>query len=172
MTNTELLVGNMEWISKTARRFVKQDDLADDLASQTVELALASIDSFVGTAHKMKGWLFVIMKNALLKDRRGDRVLGKSVPIWRTPYGNDDIEDPSAIDPADVHGENDMVEAIYDAVESLPIVFRETMLLRIDGYPDAEIAKKQGIPEGTVRSRIFRARALLEDSINNIGIEV
>ena len=57
------------------------------------------------------------------------------------------------------------------AVHRLPAVFRETILLHYyQGLGIAEIAQALGLPEGTVSSRLSRARKKLEGLLKEEGI--
>lgn len=61
----------------------------------------------------------------------------------------------------------ELESAVLYAVDTLPKELRDSLLLReIDGLSYAEIAVAMHCPVGTVRSRIFRARAVLDQEIN------
>ncbi len=59
-------------------------------------------------------------------------------------------------------------DQVLDAVESLPAIFREVVILRyMEGLSCVEIASRMNIPEGTVRSRLCRADGML---IRKLGV--
>ncbi len=59
---------------------------------------------------------------------------------------------------------DDLARVLREALESLDDTHREVFILReVEGLPHAEIAKKLGIPEGTVWSRLSYARRMLRD---------
>lgn len=63
----------------------------------------------------------------------------------------------------------ELESAVLTAVNTLPEELRDSLLLReIDGLSYAAIAGIMHCPVGTVRSRIFRARAVLEQGINAV----
>ena len=51
--------------------------------------------------------------------------------------------------------------AMRDAIDQLPEVQRQAILLRMDGWKVKEIAERQGVSEGTVKSRLNYARIKL-----------
>jgi RNA polymerase sigma-70 factor (ECF subfamily) len=61
-------------------------------------------------------------------------------------------------------------EVVADAIAKLPVVYREALVLRdIEGLAYEEIAEILGIPGGTVRSRINRARIMLKDKLKGFA---
>ena len=64
-----------------------------------------------------------------------------------------------------------MKDAVNQAFQNLPDEIRSTLSLReYDGLSYEEIAKVQNCPIGTVRSRIFRARQLILEFMNQENI--
>jgi RNA polymerase sigma-70 factor (ECF subfamily) len=73
--------------------------------------------------------------------------------------------DPQAIDPLQATLRADESRVLADAVATLPLPFREVLVLReLEELSYKEIARVAGIPMGTVMSRLARARALLQRS--------
>jgi RNA polymerase sigma factor (sigma-70 family) len=71
---------------------------------------------------------------------------------------SDWIEDPAPLPPA-ILGKKGTVAAVREAIEVLPVEFRETLVLReLEGLSYKEIAEVSGVPLGTVMSRLARAR--------------
>ena len=61
-------------------------------------------------------------------------------------------------------------EVVMKAVHSLPAAFRETILLYYyQGYGISEIAQMLDLPEGTISSRLSRARKKLEEILKDEG---
>jgi len=57
-------------------------------------------------------------------------------------------------------------------IDQMPAVFRTVFVMRnIEGMPAREAADCLGIPESTVRTRLFRARALLRDTLERDGVD-
>ena len=61
----------------------------------------------------------------------------------------------------------DDVEVVRQALETLPALFREAIVLReLEGCSYKEIADIAGVPVGTVMSRLARARRLLQTALS------
>lgn len=66
----------------------------------------------------------------------------------------------------DMYDRLDLAPAIQKAIEQLDPAFREVVVLSdVEGFSYEEIATTLGIPLGTVRSRLFRARRHLQESL-------
>jgi len=105
----------------------------------------------------LKGWLFVIMRNAWLNQVRHEN----SGPHFV------DLDNESPIDevqenPHVVYLRNLEREQVRQAIGSLPDAYREIVVLRdIEGFTYQEIATVLDCPAGTVMSRLGRARGKL-----------
>ena len=73
-------------------------------------------------------------------------------PIW-TPHG-----DPAVV--------NERVNHVWRAIDGLPEKLRLPLVLfGIDGHDIAEVSRLLGLPEGTVKSRLFYARERMKESL-------
>lgn len=134
---------------------------SEDLVQEAILKAWRAWDSYeLGT--NCKAWLLTILRNAFVnefrqKKRRPD------------PVDYDDVEERpvwSQLKEEDPEGEffdSIIDEEIVEAIEELPDEFRVTLVLSdVDGLSYREISEELGIPEGTVKSRLFRARRRLQ----------
>jgi RNA polymerase sigma-70 factor (ECF subfamily) len=152
---------------------------AEDLVQETFLRAYRSWEQYTpGTS--AKSWLFTICRNTFLRqrerERRRDEVVeraaresdGPSVPGGELP-----LFMPAA--QSDPEGElfRDMIdESILNAIERLPADFRDAVVLSdLEGLSYAEIASVLDIPVGTVKSRLFRGRRLLQQELYSYAIE-
>ncbi|HEX9104562.1 MAG TPA: sigma-70 family RNA polymerase sigma factor [Polyangia bacterium] len=131
---------------------------ADDLVQETYARALAAAARFVAGSN-VKAWLFRILHNAFvdLYRRRRDR---------RTDGGLDGETDPAAGDRRQHELEQHQARAVVgheleEALMSLTEEARLAVLLDLQGFTEAEMAELLGCAPGTVKSRLFRARAAL-----------
>jgi RNA polymerase sigma-70 factor (ECF subfamily) len=66
----------------------------------------------------------------------------------------------------DMYARLDLGPAIQNAIAQLDPSFREVVVLSdVEGFSYEEIAETLGVPLGTVRSRLFRARRYLQESL-------
>jgi RNA polymerase sigma factor (sigma-70 family) len=131
-------------------------DAADDLAAETFVRAFAARERFrAGECDTARAWVFAIATN-LMRDeaRRGRR---RVVALGRL------AAEPSAAQPA-VRDATD--PALAAALDALREEEREAVLLLAWGELSyEEIARVTGVRPGTVRSRLNRARARLQEAL-------
>ncbi|NGZ77967.1 sigma-70 family RNA polymerase sigma factor [Saccharibacillus sp. VR-M41] len=126
-------------------------DLADDIAQDTFVKAYGALDSFRGEA-RVKTWLLAIVRNTAFTGRRS--AFARRVRLQADPPGK------SRESAEDEYMRRSDREEIWNAVMKLPDRYREVLVLDLKhGLPLTETAKLLGIAEGTVKSRLHRARA-------------
>lgn len=105
-------------------------------------------------------WLLGIAKRQLHTHTRGKR-------LPQVPLGQDTTEIPAEQDdPAELVVSADMTAALVDALDALPSDLTEVVRLAwLHELPYDEIAPVIGIPVGTVKSRVSRARRMLRDEL-------
>lgn len=141
---------------------------AEDLVQDTLLRAYQGIGGFDG-AHP-RAWLLTIMRNAHINKNRRRRpaLLGDQDAAYERLAAADGLgaETPEAI----VVGET-FDAVVSEALAALPDRFRQVvMLVDVDGLSYAEAAQALGIPEGTVMSRLHRARARMRQRLVAAGL--
>ncbi|MEV4540121.1 RNA polymerase sigma factor SigM [Micromonospora echinaurantiaca] len=138
------------------------DALQDALLSAHRAAARFRGDSAVTT------WLHRIVVNACL-DRIRRRQAHPTVPL---PDGVRDRESGSAtggVEPAAPAPDHDTALVVRDALAALPVEQRAALVLvDVQGYPVAEVARMLGVAEGTVKSRCARGRARLATMLGHL----
>jgi RNA polymerase sigma-70 factor (ECF subfamily) len=138
---------------------------AEDLVQETYLRAVRAANQ-PETDSNLKAWLFVIMRNAWLNvirhNHNGRRIFD---------FENDEPEPGVATDrmsnPHVVYLRKLELEQVRDAIEKLPDVYREIVVLRdIEGFSYQEIATVLNCPAGTVMSRLGRAREKLREVLS------
>lgn len=130
---------------------------AEDLVQETYVRA-ASAAHLPGHDSNLKGWLFVIMRNAWLNQVRHKKSGPRFVDLDTRETPVSDAPDTPHV----VYMRKLEREQVRRAIESLPEAHREIVVLRdIEGFTYQEIATVLDCPAGTVMSRLGRARGKL-----------
>jgi RNA polymerase sigma-70 factor (ECF subfamily) len=135
---------------------------AEDLVQETYAKALKGFASFQpGT--NFRAWIFRILRNTFLTSRTGLKV-GNQVPLETEEQ---ELRLPiSGETPETILLERASQEMLWDALEGLPVIFREVVLLcDLEEMSYQEIAATLSVPIGTVMSRLARARRALREAL-------
>jgi RNA polymerase sigma-70 factor (ECF subfamily) len=161
---------NLDAVYRFALRLTGSPADAEDLVQETFLRAWRSWDHYTpGT--KAKSWLFTIARNAFLRQRQQDSRRTTVIQEASTP-------DAPLFLPAyqeDPEGEffgGIVDETILAHIDKIPEEFREVVLLSdLEGLSYAEIADVLHVPLGTVKSRLFRGRKLLQQALYDYARE-
>jgi RNA polymerase sigma-70 factor (ECF subfamily) len=157
-----LVVKHQRRIARHLARYAKAAGDVEDLVQETFIRAYRGLASFRGDS-AFYSWLYRIATNAALNHlerRRGDVLLGDDAPEERAEAFEPGVSD--AEDPERTLMAKQIAETVQRAVARLQPELAEALTLyEIEGKTYAEIAGMLGIPIGTVRTRIFRAREFI-----------
>jgi RNA polymerase sigma-70 factor (ECF subfamily) len=176
MDRTELFeqeaLKHLDALYRTALRMTRNPQDAEDLVQDTYLRAYRFFDQFEpGT--NLRAWLFKILTNSYINIHRRAAAEPKNTSI-------DETEDFSLYQQMARDGRDGStgseVEAevldrfaeddIREAIENLPEAFRMTVLLAdVEGFSYKDIAEITGVSKGTVMSRLFRGRRLLQKAL-------
>jgi len=170
----------MPWMGavyRFAARLTRGDDeAAQDLVQETYLRAFRAWHQFErGT--NCRSWLFTICKNTFLRER--ERV-GTQREITESELNADtemiaaatSFERTLGGPPAADLFEHVLDEQVVSAIDALPEDFRDVLILSdLGDLTYGEIAEVTSIPVGTVKSRLFRARRLLQQSLVSHAID-
>jgi RNA polymerase sigma-70 factor (ECF subfamily) len=146
-------------------RYTYDVEDARDVTQDVFIKVYGALDSF-DPHFKFSTWLFRIAGNAAIDHLRRRRV--RTLPLERPP-GEDG--EARSVDPPETrpnpHEEltrQRLRAALAEAIDRLPDDYRELISLRHYGeMPYEEIAELKGMPLGTVKNKLFRARQALRD---------
>ena len=149
-------------------KYVKDIQLAEDIAQESFFKAYKSIDSFREES-AFYTWLYRITANTainyLSSKKRKSELLEADVSN-RERESIDIFDIPGGESPEDILNANSLREDIFKNMSNLPEEIRTAVTLReFEGLSYEEIAEILGCPLGTVRSRIFRARQYLMENL-------
>jgi RNA polymerase sigma-70 factor (ECF subfamily) len=127
---------------------------AEDLVQETYVKGLKGFSSFQSGTN-FRAWMYRILRNTFLTSRTGLKATA-TVPL----DAEDSPELPAAVDtPETILIERSQHQLLREAMEALPLHFREILLLcEVEEMSYHEIADTLSIPVGTVMSRLSRAR--------------
>ena len=167
----EFTAAALPWLPNVKRfalSLTRNESDADDIVQETYLRAHRYWGSFKeGTDSDCRKWLLTICRNAFNTAVQRE---GKSVAV-----DDDELESLAAarahnaarsagVD--DMYARLDLGPAIQNAIAQLDPNFREVVVLSdVEGFSYEEIAETLGVPLGTVRSRLFRARRYLQESL-------
>ncbi|HUK13330.1 MAG TPA: sigma-70 family RNA polymerase sigma factor [Thermoanaerobaculaceae bacterium] len=159
---------------KTALRLTRSSEDAEDLLQETYLKAFRHYASFQpGT--NLKAWLFKILKNTFINEYRRRKQLPAQVDFaeLEETFESALVSNDSG---ATRTPEDELMEASLDsevrrALVALPHNYKVVVLLAdIEGYAYKEIADILAIPVGTVMSRLYRGRRMLERALLSFGV--
>jgi RNA polymerase sigma factor (sigma-70 family) len=137
-------------------------DAADDIVAETFLLAFRQRDSYDQTRADARPWLYGIATNLIGRHRRAEIRLYRAMA--RT--GADPVMEAFTDQVDDRVSASMASRQVAAALARLPKELRDTLLLVAWGdLSYEEVATALGIPVGTVRSRVSRARSKLRRTL-------
>lgn len=170
MTEQEFLDGNAVLVFNLSLRLTGNKSDAEDLAQDVLIRALRALPSFRGDS-KASTWVYRITVNTWKNRVRSEKRRG----FWKTVTlgyfgkdedGEDEVRDVKADEPAlDAELEkSEKSSQVQKALLRLDEDDRAIVVLReIQEKSYEEIGELLGLPQGTVKSKLFRARAKLKE---------
>lgn len=155
-------------VARFLGRLVGGDDGVDDLVQEVFLGVLSSLPRYRGEA-RLSTWILGVATNVAMHHRRGEarRRARMAREAEREEWGDVRIGTPGAEVGAVARAELRVVAA---TLEEVPVDQRATWILaEVDGLDTGEVAAALGIPEGTVRSRLFHVRRRLLDALRDAG---
>jgi RNA polymerase sigma-70 factor (ECF subfamily) len=177
-TFEEEALPHLDAVYRFALRLTGSGADAEDLVQDTFLRAYRAWDQYtLGT--KAKSWLFTICRNAFLRSRERDTRRNELVTEAATTESTSERsgETPLFAGQADYDPEGDFFRSLVDdevleAVNQLPADFREAVILSdLQGLSYQEIAGVLDVPVGTVKSRLFRGRRMLQQALYEYALE-
>ncbi|HXH23711.1 MAG TPA: sigma-70 family RNA polymerase sigma factor [Vicinamibacterales bacterium] len=156
----------------TALRLTRNRADADDLVAETVARGWSHLDSLEDRS-RLRGWLFRILTNTFLSAKRTEGRRGAHEALDEQAEERfslfDQLHAPVLLwcgNPEQEFLDKLLRDDLARAVDALPEPYRVVLVLaEIQGCAYREIADMLNVPIGTVRSRLARARALLQKAL-------
>lgn len=153
---------------RTARAILHDDADAEDVLQEAYLKAYGAMGSFRGEA-KVSTWLARIVANEALQRLRKQNRRGAIVPL----HSSDAIEEFQDIPeesmsktPQSSAERAELRKLLEKRIDALPDAYRPVFVLRaVEELSVEEVAEVLRVPPATVRTRFFRARSLLRESL-------
>ena len=174
----QLVVHFQDRLYNAVLRLVGDPEEARELTQEAFTRALVKIDSFRGDAAPYT-WLFRIAVNLAISQLR--KVQRRRVFSLDRPSGNgaavgasedqasnliDRVAQASGDDPAQIIENRERDQQVLAALGRLDAEYRAVLVMRdIEGFDYQQMADVLGLPLGTLKSRLFRARLALRDEL-------
>ena len=130
----------------TAAGIIKNPTLAEDAVHETFVQLLRGIDTLrIDNERALKSYLYMVTRERSIDFlRKWERRRGAQPDYESLAAALDNYAEPEEV-----------------ALTNMPLIYRQTLVLRVKGYSIREIAKITDSSESNVKTRIHRARAML-----------
>jgi len=168
----EIVVRFERPIYSLVARMVQDPALAEDLAQEVFIKAFRRLDTY-DPQRKLSSWLFKIAHNTTIDHLR--RHAPETVPLEAEK--DDDrgglaavLSDTGTENPAAAAERRDMARGLERAIARLRPEYRESVVLfYLEGASYQEICETTGLPLGTVKTNLHRARKELAQHMSDLG---
>ena len=135
---------------------------AEDVC-QAAFLVLARKAKTAHWQHSVANWLYTTARNLARKAR---------TTAQRRATHEQRAAVPEAVPPIDSMIARELLDAVGEEIEKLPIIYREPLVLSfLEDMSREEIAIRLGVPAGTVKMRLERGKRRLGDALAKRGIQ-
>lgn len=152
-----------------ARGILGEEEAARDAVQDAFVRAYRALESF-DPDRRFEPWFFRILRN---RCRDLAREHAAREERERRHGRMADAVTGAGEDGREVQRRRERREAVHDALKQLDMEHREVLVFKeIHGMSYAEIAGVLGVPEGTIASRLSRARRALRSELEDAGVEI
>lgn len=159
---TTLMRRHNRTVYRVVRSVIRDEAAVEDVMQDTYVNAFTHLKDLAG-AGALSTWLRQIaFREALHRVRRA-----RTSPFSEVPLDTLDPVSPLPGPEGDA-GRAELKVALEHAIDALPDAYRVVFMLRaVEGCSVAEAADVLGVPEETVKTRLFRARARLQETLSS-----
>ena len=160
----QLVLPHMRAGYNLARWLLRNDHDAEDVMQEAMVRAFRFFDGFRGD--NPRAWLLTVVRNSAYTFLQQNRARELGTEFDEEVHGEPASADRTEETPEVLLLRSAQQRSLNEAVEALPVEFREVFVLReMEGLSYKEIADLARIPIGTVMSRLSRARRQLQAAV-------
>jgi RNA polymerase sigma-70 factor (ECF subfamily) len=153
---------HVDRVYRIAYRVAGDETLAMDITQDAFIRAFTHLRDFRG-ASSLSTWLCSIATSVALNTLRGRNRRGR----WEAPF-----EDALVVGVTTRESEPDLKVRMRSAIDALPEIYRAVFVMHdVEGFTHEEIGEGLGVPSGTSKARLSRARALLRTTLADFAPE-
>ena len=158
-------IRHLDALHAFAMKLTRARDDAEDHVSDTMLRAFQRWEQYdLGT--NFRAWLFTILYHAFVSRTR--RIDAREVQPFEDEDGREVFEVVGESDPEGRFYDSFLDEEIVAAIVALPDEYRAAVVMSdLHGLKYGEIASALAVPEGTIKSRLFRGRRLLQAKLRD-----
>src|SRR4051812_7585583 len=159
-------------VHRFALSLTRDESDADDVVQDTFLRAYRSWHTYL-PGSDCRRWLFTICRNVFLRSRERARPMVEldatdietaAADALHVVMGRTTVDDP--------YTRLDLAPAIDEALAKIPEPFRSTLIIvDVEDQSYECAAEMLGVPIGTVRSRLFRGRRLMQEQLQMYGVD-
>lgn len=153
-------------VYRFALRISNSSSIAEDVTQEVFLALIGGASRFDPTLGSFSAYMYGIARNHILRRMTRERIF---TPMAGNADGGQNASTASlraSADPLNDFSRREMIETLHRAIAALPLRYREVVVLcELQEMNYAEAARVIGCPDGTVRSRLHRARLLLADKL-------
>jgi RNA polymerase sigma-70 factor (ECF subfamily) len=163
------------WIDDVYRfalSLTRDESEADDVVQDTFLRAFRSWHTYL-PGSDCRRWLFTICRNVFLRSRERARPTVELDSSEVDSLATDSVYAPRGRESfEDVYARLDLAPAIDGALAKIPEPFRSTLIIvDVEDQSYESAAETLGVPIGTVRSRLFRGRRLMQEQLQTYAVD-
>lgn len=157
------VIESRQMLYSKALSLFRDSEKAKDIVQDTMLKALTNQDKFVeGT--NVKGWLYTILKNTFINDYNRN---AKHPTYLRDTFTDAFVGTENRVE-RNQGVANIKMEEIQKAISSIDQKFAKPFMMHFEGYKYEEIAEEMQLPLGTVKTRIHKARLMLQEQLRDL----
>ena len=144
-------------------RYVSAPEEVQDIVMESFAKAFKQLPSY-DPSKKFSTWMLTIARNTAFDHKDRDKVRSKGMETTSIENADKDVASvpDAAKSPEEEIIDTQMHEKFLASLDGLPELYREiARLCLVDNLGYKEISEKTGLPIGTVKTRIFRAKDLI-----------